>query len=160
MTNKTENINGTSATLFRDGANPVYLLSDGRFACKKGDKWLMRSSIKSLEKLMVKEQPFLTIMQCPAPSMQSPEKVNVREVTAYLENRTVNRAGKKEYCGYGNWYVYIPGVPEKLNDLYRRMSKAEREFYEEYKRIMKDTVSVYTSNFKDLLKGNFGESEE
>ncbi len=143
-----------SGKLFRDAGDgfPVYLLDDGRFAVWLSSRWVVKSSVKAIEGALAKGAPVLRVFQVDDGISFRSRDVTKRMLTGILENQVVDENGKKQYKGYGHYYVHDDAIVAKLKDLTDRIEKAERDFNEEMEAIMKKARPVYRGNFKEMLE--------
>lgn len=156
MTPKTQRILDKEATLFRDGDHPIYVLPDGRFAVKWGHKWVVKPSLKSIDKLLIKERPSLKLFNAFPKGYTSSRVVQEADVVEFLSSKIVDKEGKKQYSSYGTWYIFDQDKVRRLQDLSERWNKTEEEFIKEYEEILEGAIRVQDYNFKKLLK-NKGE---
>lgn len=140
-----------NGTLFRDGQIPIYFTSDGRFAVQIAGRWIVKSSVKSIENVLSKGAPFLRLFLVDSGISFRSRAVWTIDATAILENKIVDADGKKQHKGYGDYYVYDEEIVAKLRELQKRVEKAERDFNKEMEAVMKKARNVYRGNFDEML---------
>jgi hypothetical protein len=150
------------ATLFRDGKVPIYLMPDGRFACCWGGKWLVRASVKSLEKHTNAHRPFVKLM-CVAenfPSYQDMAPV-VMEVSDMQQSYVFDKEGKRRTRHSGCWTRYDSELYAQALALEKKRLKYQEELQAEYEKIREAVRGrrIYPSSFKDLLEKEEEEEE-
>lgn len=155
MTDRTERIGDQTATLFRGGEFPIYVLTDGRFAVKWGNVWQIRRTLKAIEKIVTKERKSVKIFSVDnSISFRSRSIEIVDAVEMQERQKIVDTRGKKHFRGWNSyWYVYDEQIVEKLTDLEKRIMQAEKDFNAEFKKIMRKVREVHgEDSFKELLE--------
>lgn len=156
MTPQTQTICKQEAKLFRDGKMPVYLLTDGRFGTFWGGKWVVKPTMKAIDRLISKERKSVKVFLV----------YNDMSRTYYSRDVTVVEAcgtsgdkyllkpdGGKVYLNYSQRiYAHDTERIAKLEDLARRVKEAEDSFYKEYEAIMKGAKQVGMEDIERLNK--------
>lgn len=139
-----------NAKLFKtaDDRPPIYILADGRFAALMGEKWVVKSTIKSLEKLSQEGRPTLKLFRA---DDGDPDVFLVVDVSDFLGSKIVDGNGKS-ISQWGNWYLYDEEGMKKLKQLAVKVKKFIEETDAKREKIEKELTAVGNYNFKRLLK--------
>jgi len=158
---ETKEVLGQRATLFRDGPNPIYLLPDGRFAYQWAGRWIAKTSLKAVEKVLGRERPSIKLFQAEGSvSYHSWGPVHVRDIAEWGDNKLTTKDGKRVWKGYGNWYLFNAEVVAKLEEYYKRRAKIEDELNKEYEKIIRKLRSVNSFEFKELIAKEVKRAEQ
>ncbi len=146
-------VNGKEAELFRDGAPPVYLLRDGRFAFQiNKEQWIVRASMKAIENEIAKKRKFLKIMRV-SDTYGGGSSIYTREgeAIAMTDTQYTDRQGTKHTKTY-SLYVFDAAIVKELEELESRRLKYEKEISKARDAIMRKAQRVHSGNFPAILE--------
>lgn len=117
--------NRKTGKLFRDGAEPVYILEDGRFVVKREGDWLAFKTLANIDKTkraMSKDPPVKLML------FRYDHEMEIRDVVEWLDNGKFIEANGNviKYPGSG-WRLYDQKTAERRNKIMARKKKLERQ---------------------------------
>lgn len=154
MSDKTATVNGRKATLFRDGKNPVYVLDDGRFAAAWGSRWIVKATLRAIDKVLDTVRKTVSLLCTRSPDGYANCTPKVLEVTEFATTRLIDKDGKILLLSEGDWYLNdSPDRVAQLTALAARVAADRDAWLEEYLRIMNGARRITRHDFADALAG-------
>jgi predicted transcriptional regulator len=149
MYKKIQTIRRQVAELVREEPYEVYMPRDGRLAALHGDEWIVKNSMKALDKAMTSERKSVKVFVVNEYS----DKVSVYEIVEFLNGgKILTKDGKKPYVG-SSVYLYDEKLIKEFQEYLTEYRKVMKEFTNRRIKLVHKARNLYSStDLKEYLK--------